>query len=279
MSYVGKYKYDQKFSLKTADDFKDKDIFVSGSVLIPDTADLRPWCSAVEDQGRLGSCGPNASTGAMELLYNKLGIPFAELSRLFLYKNTRNIMGTSQDDSGVDNASMFKAAKDFGVCPEKEWPYDISKFKKTPPVSCYKSALKRQLTQYARLESLNEIMEAVGVKKVGVVIATTVYSSFESDEVAKTGMVPVPDTRKEKNLGGHDMLIVGYDKPKRLLLVRNSWSDAWGIKGYCWIPFEYVEKGIANEFWAVLAEETGEDSVWVKAGYKWAKSVFSGLGK
>ena len=44
----------------------------------------------------------------------------------------------------------------------------------------------------------------------------------------------------EENLGGHAMCIVGYDLPKQLYLVKNSFGTAWGIDGYCWMPFNYT---------------------------------------
>ncbi len=237
---------------------------------VPETADLRPFCSRIEDQGELGSCGPNALVGAMELINNKSSVPAFDYSRLFVYGNTRAIMGTFAEDSGVDNRSLFKAAKRFGICREDLWPYDISKFRHVPGRACYRDALKRQVTAYARLRSLEEIMEVVGVQRLGVVIATAVYESFMSEDVANSGFVPIPDTKTEKRLGFHDMLIVGYDRARRLLLVRNSWGAAWGIGGYCWIPFEVVERGIADEFWAVTSQESGEEPTFFRGLASWA---------
>lgn len=58
---------------------------------LPPLVDLRDMCSAVEDQGDLGSCTGNALVGALEFLEKKDNIPYVDLSRLFVYYNERVI--------------------------------------------------------------------------------------------------------------------------------------------------------------------------------------------
>ena len=78
-----------------------------------------------------------------------------------------------------------------------------------------------------------------------------VYESFESPQVAKTGIVPMP-TQDESCLGGHCMAIVGYDNSKKAFKVRNSWGESWGLQGYCWIPYEYLTNvSLASDFWVI----------------------------
>ena len=82
-----------------------------------------------------------------------------------------------------------------------------------------------------------------------------VYESFESQEVAKTGVVPMPGS-SEQMLGGHAVLAVGYDDATQRFLVRNSWGDGWGMGGYFTMPYAYLmDRGLSSDFWAILSVE------------------------
>jgi C1A family cysteine protease len=80
-----------------------------------------------------------------------------------------------------------------------------------------------------------------------VAIGITVYSSFESPQVAETGIVPIPHFG-EQVLGGHAVLAVGYDDDKQWIIFRNSWGESWGDKGYGYLPYKYVQK-YASDMW------------------------------
>ena len=67
-----------------------------------------------------------------------------------------------------------------------------------------------------------------------------VYESFESDAVGKTGLVPYPDVHKERFIGGHALVCVGYDDSVNHFIALNSWSDAWGDRGFCYIPYAFI---------------------------------------
>ena len=83
------------------------------------------------------------------------------------------------------------------------------------------------------------------------VFGFSVYESFESDVVAKTGVVPMP-RKHEKLLGGHAVCCVGYDDTAKRFIVRNSWGSQWGQTGYFTIPYQYLgDRNLSDDFWYV----------------------------
>ena len=228
---------------------------VRPTLAIPPHIDLRPSCSTIEDQGNLGSCTGNALAGAIEFLERKNGVPFVDASRLFIYYNERALEGTIKSDAGAMIRDGIKTLKNQGVCLEKTWPYVISKFAVKPSAACYKEALKRQITSYHRILMLDE-MRACLAEGFPFVFGFTVYESFESQDVARTGVVQMPQPA-ERSLGGHAVLAVGYDDVQKRFIVRNSWGTGWGQKGYFTIPYDYLaNRNLADDLWTIRRGET-----------------------
>jgi len=221
---------------------------------LPAKADLRPWCSPVEDQGALGSCTANALAGALEFLENKARqAPFADLSRLFIYYNERVLEHSTASDSGAQLRDGVKSLAKLGVCKESLWPYAIACFAQKPGPACYKDAAKRVISAYHRILGLQQL-KACLASGYPVAFGFTVYASFESQAVAKSGIMPMPRPG-EAVLGGHAVLACGYDDKAKRLLVRNSWGPAWGMQGYFTMPYAYVQApGLASDFWTITAE-------------------------
>ena len=221
---------------------------------LPGKVDLRPLCSKVEDQGQLGSCTANALAGALEFLERKDKVAFEDFSRLFIYYNERAVEHTIQSDSGAMIRDGIKTLAKQGVCSEKKWPYLISKFRLKPTPTCYKDALNHQITSYHRIITQDE-MRACLAEGFPFVFGFTVYESFESQAVAKTGVVNMPE-QGEKSLGGHAVLGVGYDDAEQRFIVRNSWGTGWGMKGYFTMPYKYVaDRNLSDDFWTVRRGE------------------------
>jgi C1A family cysteine protease len=223
----------------------------SGAAYVPPKrVDLRSKCPAVYDQGQLGSCTGNAIAGAIEFQLKKVGTDFAP-SRLFVYYNERVIEGTVSSDSGAQIRDGIKAVNTLGVCPETEWPYDVTKFTDKPTTNCYTDALKNVVSSYSNLQQSLANMKDCLAFGLPFVFGFTVYSSFESEAVAKSGHLKLP-TSSETVVGGHAVLAVGYDDAKQYFIVRNSWGVDWGLKGYFTIPYTYLTNpNLASDFWAI----------------------------
>ena len=214
--------------------------------------DLTPQCPPVYDQGQLGSCTANAIGAAVqfEQLKQKLPTVFVP-SRLFVYYNERAMEGTVDTDGGAQIRDGIKSVAKQGVCPEPLWPYNIARFKIKPPKNCYIEALRHRVVLYQRLvPSLNQLRGCLA-SGYPFVFGFTVYESFESPAVAKTGQVPMP-APQEPAIGGHAVLGVGYDNARQRFIVRNSWGPNWGRKGYFTLPYAYVtDPQLADDFWTI----------------------------
>jgi C1A family cysteine protease len=214
---------------------------------LPKEVDLRQALSPIVDQGQLGSCTANAiASGLREYLLLKDEQPLTRLSRLFLYWCERDLEGTIGEDSGAMIRDGFKILQKVGVCPEADFPYDISKFTQSPTQTMVQDASPFRITSYHRVTTQAQLKASLA-EGLPVVIGIKVYDSFESYDVAKTGMVPVPKSG-ENFLGGHAVLVVGYKIIKRKLhyIVRNSWGEDWGDKGYCYIPSTFFSKYVMD---------------------------------
>lgn len=226
-------------------------LFVLTMGATPALVDHTSEMPGVYDQGQLGSCTANAIAGALQFDRRKQKLADYVPSRLMIYYEERKIEGTISEDAGAEIRDGMKAMATTGACDEKLWPYNIAKFTQKAPASAYKAALADQAIEYARVTQSQSQIEAVLAGGFPISFGFTVYESFESDKVAKTGIVPMPK-KSEQVLGGHAVLLVGYDRSAKQFIVRNSWGAAWGKSGYFRMPYAYVLDGnLADDFWVI----------------------------
>ncbi|MGH7743303.1 MAG: C1 family peptidase [Candidatus Dormibacteria bacterium] len=230
---------------------------------LPPTVDLRPGMPLVYNQGRIGSCTANAICGAFEFDLRKQNIHDFMPSRLFVYFNERSIEGSTPYDAGAQIRDGVKTIATLGICSEAEWPYDDTpadsdgvfpsdaRAGQRPDERCYSDARYNEAVVYERVAQSLAHIKSTLANGFPVVFGFTVFSSFETPEVASSGIVPMPQSC-DQALGGHAVVLTGYNDTKQRFLVRNSWGDIWGMTGYFTLPYSYVTNPqLASDFWVV----------------------------
>jgi C1A family cysteine protease len=219
---------------------------------LPPQVDLRVYCPPIYSQGKLHSCTANAIGAAIEFdqIKQQSSKTFTP-SRLFIYYNERWMRGTVDSDQGAGIREGIKTVGRQGVCPERLWPYKIRKFRMKPPPKCYREARKHPALVYRRLTRKLTDMKICLASGFPFIVGLTVYDSFESKKVKRTGRAPIP-RRREKSRGGHAVLVVGYEEKDRHFIVRNSWGKDWGMNGYFTLPYDYLTHShLSDDFWTI----------------------------
>jgi C1A family cysteine protease len=225
---------------------------------LPTSVDLRTtgFLPPVYDQGQLGSCGPNSASRILAFDEAKQGKKVSAVpSRLFIYWCTRALMGTLTEDSGVDNRTMFKAINQWGFPGEDVEPYsdDASTFLKKPSSANFGIGWHERIVNYLAIPQTATSMKARLASGYPILVGFTVYESFESQQVANTGVVPMPSPG-EQVLGGHDVTVVGYDDNKQVWIVENSWGKDWGMSGFFTFPQAYLlDANLSGDYWSVTS--------------------------
>lgn len=235
------------------------------SILIPES-DFSP----IEDQGQLGSCTANAAVGLIEYYQKKTKGRFIDMSRLFLYKVTRNLLGLT-GDTGAYLRTTMGAMVLFGSPPERYWPYKVQDFDKEPSAFMYSFAKEFQTIRYFRLDppgvSRQDLLKRIKSflnRKMPSMFGFTVYNSI--NQASSNGEIPFPCTT-DIQAGGHAIVAIGFDDNKEIenkncglkttgaFRIRNSWGTNWGDNGLGWLPYDYVLQGLAVDWWSLIRSE------------------------
>ena len=230
-------------------------LFTAVPQIVPTSVDLRAYASPIEDQGQLGSCTGNAIAGAIELIDKKAGKQL-DVSRLFIYYEERVLEGTVNYDAGAYIRDGIKVCYTKGAPLETLWPYNVRKWASKPTTAAYTDALKRKVTGYQRCVNFAAVKNALALGNP-VVIGFDVYESFEQGawQLANgSGLMPYPNVNSEQLLGGHAVLIVGYNDNTQRFIVKNSWGTAWADRGYFYMPYQVIQNtSMSNDFWVISA--------------------------
>lgn len=199
----------------------------------------------VYDQEGLGACTANSGVLYRRFLaqrFPKYSAPDEDFSRLFLYYQERKLPWNNDTatDSGACIRDVFYVLSHTGVCSAELDPYDPSQF-----ASIEDNDNTEDLSQAAayKIGAYHRIPDTLTARQClasgyAVALGFTVYESFE--DIGSDGIMPMPKPN-EQILGGHAVVIRGYDDRNSAFLIQNSWGPKWGLSGCFLMPYAFLE--------------------------------------
>lgn len=207
--------------------------------MVPPSVDLRKDFTQIKDQGTMGACSAFALVGIFEYILKKNHQPDVDLSEQFVYYNARKTKNASQVDTGRSLPCIIKTMKEHGVCQEHLFPYRPDNIALEPPVEAYDDAQNRKVVCAKAVRKELHVIKSAVYEGYPVAVTIKIYNSFNP----QNGFIHIPEETEihDGKFGYHTMVICGYNDEARFFVVRNSWGRAFGDKGYCYIPYGYIE--------------------------------------
>jgi hypothetical protein len=184
-----------------------------------------------------------------------------DMSEEFLHWAAKGRDGLPQDEEGTTLAAAARSLADLGQPPERTWPYDDTRDQWAstyqPPADTHAEAKARRLRGGHVLEPTPAALRRSLDANLAVLLGVRLYQTWH--DVGTDGRIDVPAS-DAMVLGGHAILVVGYDDGDGVgrghFIVRNSWGSAWGHNGYAYLPYGYVEAH-GLQAWVLAREADG----------------------
>jgi C1A family cysteine protease len=231
----------------------------------------RNYISPMVNQANCGSCVAFATVGVMESqinIANNLPGMNVRLSPQHLFS-----CGGGLCDDGWWPLGAIEFLQKTGVTDESCMPYVSGATGKDESCGnkCADSAKRTfKVSDYGTptkfFSNLKTIKEAL---QHGPLIATLkIYSDF----IGYAGGV-YAKSKDAEYLGGHAISIVGYDDSKQAFIIRNSWGEEWGEKGFGYVAYDNKASLGRQTFWVDVAPGYGSVAVSYPRDYSYVSGT------
>lgn len=233
---------------------------------MPPRVDWREYLGVALDQSQKNSSAAHACTALLSYYERRSTGVLFEPSRSFVYYTASRLSAVS-GGSETSLRTTWKAILQFGVPSEEHWPYDEYRLSQEPDAFVYGAARLYESALYVRLDAEpHDGDQTLDVVKSFLAAGyPSVFGFSVCRSVPDDGNISFP-TVFDSFCGGQAVLALGYDDQRRIrsekgaLLIRNSWGPNWGDQGYGWLPYAYVRRRLAVDFWTLVSPD------WIASG-------------
>lgn len=215
------------------------------------SVNLKDYFTKVKDQGQIGACTVFAISSIFEYLLKRYSDEDTDLSESFVYYNVRHIDGRETEDTGSSFQDVVESIGSQGICTESLHPYTHS-LSDVPSDEAYLDGENRRIIKALNVNIKENDIKSAIQEGYPVAISLKIFDSFH----ATSGFVKRPSESEieSADYGYHAMVIVGYSDDTKFFLVRNSWGEHFGDKGYCYIPYSYICSPELNRMACIVTE-------------------------
>ncbi len=218
-----------------------------------DAMDLDGFVTMERNQGATSSCTAHAADHAIQAVCGfgrgPKGKAYSLRSVADPYWNLRALAGIEDSDDGGYLRDAFKAWNQLGSPPDAVWPLRVLTINRQPGPDAYRQGISWRGLKYKRIGGTGEAfvsgIHSALVQRKAVVIGIQVDRDFMDDD----GPELVPAQKRSSIVGGHALMLSGFDQGGDRTRVVNSWGNDWRDGGRAWLSRDFLEQ--AAEAWAV----------------------------
>ena len=212
----------------------------------PDSVDWRTKnaVTPVKNQGACGSCWAFTATGALESYAYIKTKKLPTLSEQQLVDCAGGSYGNHGCNGGWMSGAWSYVAQNKGIASGSAYPYKgvVSKCAASGKANALGFTITG--TKYVTAQNSAALISAIAVQPVAVAMDASTLQNY------KSGIIGTSD--KCTKTVNHGVLAVGYNKskatgaPNGYYIIKNSWSDKWGEKGYFTIAITGNDAGVCG---------------------------------